>query len=213
MRQFCSEVHLKRNIPLLRGYVLTRDWPGGGLTLVRVSFFAEREHTCEGGGLPPLRAISLLSVIELRDKNQRIGWDVPNPMVCELTYLGQPLTFQARSNEKCSDFRDVNFVLSFSSMTYSLFEIERWICHHRLSLVMADRQIYFETRKGHLVTLTSGHRRSRSWIDLNRSNIGYQKMRLDKTNTLAPTPCLYHIPIKSYRGKVYWPYDVIIWPH
>ena len=50
-----------------------------------------------------------MSVIELRDKDQRIAWDVPNLMVCELTYLGQPLTYlgqpltfqvQVRSNKK-----------------------------------------------------------------------------------------------------------------
>ena len=56
-------------------------------------FHQTRTHL-GGGGAP--RAISLLGVIELRDKDQRIAWDVPNLMVCELTYLGQPLTFQIR---------------------------------------------------------------------------------------------------------------------
>ena len=64
------------------------------ITLARTSFFTKREHTWRGGGHP--RAISLLGVIELRDKDQRIAWDVPNLIVCELTYLGQPLTFQIR---------------------------------------------------------------------------------------------------------------------
>ena len=50
------------------------------------------------GGLPPPQAISLLIVIELRDKDQRIVWDVLNPTVSFFTYLGQPLTFQVGSN-------------------------------------------------------------------------------------------------------------------
>ena len=73
--------------------------------------------------MPP-RAISLLSEIELRDKDQWIAWDVPNPMVCEMTYLGQPLTFQVRSNKKCLVFQDVTFV-KFSSITSLIFETDR----------------------------------------------------------------------------------------
>ena len=73
-----------------------------------------------GVGVATPRAISLLSVIELRDKDQRIAWDVPNPMVCELTYLGQPLTFQARSNKKCSVFRNVNFVKFFVNNFFAI---------------------------------------------------------------------------------------------
>ena len=65
---------------------------GRGLTIARSSF-NENAHR----GLPP-RAISLLSVIELPDKDQRIALDVPNQTLCELTNLGQPLTCQVRSN-------------------------------------------------------------------------------------------------------------------
>ena len=57
---------------------------------------------------------------------------------------------------------------SFSSLTSSLFEIVHWFCHHRLSLVEADQLIYFVTRNGHMVNLTTGHSMSR--IDLNRSS-------------------------------------------
>ena len=35
--------------------------------------------------------MSLLIVIELRNKDQRLAWDVSNIIVCMLTYLGQPL--------------------------------------------------------------------------------------------------------------------------
>ena len=70
------------------------------------------------------RAISLLGVIELHDKDQQMAWDDPNPKVCQLTYLGQPLTFQVRSNKKGSVF-GTSISSSFSSITSSLFEIER----------------------------------------------------------------------------------------
>ena len=66
-------------------------------------FHQTRTHLGGGGTATP-RAISLLRGIELRDKDQQIDWDVPNPKVCELTDLGQPLTFQVRSSKKCSVF-------------------------------------------------------------------------------------------------------------
>ena len=58
---------------------------------------------------------------------------------------------------------------SFSSITSSLFYIERLFCHHHVSLVKADRFKYFVTPKGHLVTLTSGHVASKARNYLNRS--------------------------------------------
>ena len=59
-------------------------------------FHQTRTHLGGGGGGCHPHAISLLSVIKLRDRDQRIAWDVPNLMVCELTYLGPPLIFQVR---------------------------------------------------------------------------------------------------------------------
>ena len=61
-------------------------------------FHHTRTHRGGGGGHP--RAISLLSVTELRDKDQRIAWGVPNLMVRRLTHLGPPLTLQDRPNKK-----------------------------------------------------------------------------------------------------------------
>ena len=46
--------------------------------------------TYMGGGCHP-QAISILVVIELRDKDQRIVWDILNPTVSDLTSLGQSL--------------------------------------------------------------------------------------------------------------------------
>ena len=74
------------------------------------------------------------------------------------------------SQTKIVPFSEASISWSFSSITSSLIEIERWFCHHRLFLVNADRLLYFVTRKGHQVNLTSGHPRSRSRIDLNRSS-------------------------------------------
>ena len=45
------------------------------------------------GGYPD--AISLLIAMALRNKDQRIAWDISNVMMCEFTYSGQPLTFQS----------------------------------------------------------------------------------------------------------------------
>ena len=84
--------------------------------------FSPNENAPGGGGGWHPRAISLLSVIKLRYKDQRIAWDVPNPMLCELTYLGQPLTFQIRSNKKCSVFRDVNFVKFFVNTFFAIWD-------------------------------------------------------------------------------------------
>ena len=105
------------------------------LTLARTaSPFSPDGNTPGGGG-----------GIKLRDKDQRIAWDVTNLMACVFfTYLGQPLTFQVRSNIKVtfpgfvfrqfvnSSIRQiVNSSIrqvirdSFSSITFSLFEIER----------------------------------------------------------------------------------------
>ena len=66
------------------------------------------------------RAISLLSVIELRVKDQPIAWDVPNPIVYELTDLDQPSTFQVRSNKNKCIFRDVNFVKFFVNNFFAI---------------------------------------------------------------------------------------------
>ena len=103
-------------------------------------------------------------------------------------------------------------ILSFSWITSLLFEIERWFCHHRDSLLKADRFMYFLTPKGHLVTLTSGQPRSRSRIDLKRSC----RISLDASWWKET---LWHLSYvsSSYQSKVmeinvYWPYDVIIWP-
>ena len=57
----------------------------------------------------------------------------------------------------------------FSLMAYLPFWIESLFCHHRVSLVKADRFICLMTPKGHLLTLTSGHPRSRSHIYVNSS--------------------------------------------
>ena len=68
------------------------------IILARTLFFTKRERTW-GCGLTPLRHLA-----PERDKASRqdqwITWNVPNPMVYDMTYLGQPLTFQVRSNKK-----------------------------------------------------------------------------------------------------------------
>ena len=96
-------------------------------TLTHAPHLNENAPRWGEGGCHP-RAISLLIAIEFLtfDNDQRIAWDVPNPMVYELTYLGQQLTFQVRSNKKCSVSR-VSFRHSFSSITFPLLEIERCI--------------------------------------------------------------------------------------
>ena len=134
------------------GYIrwLFRSWVSPFNPRPHILFRQTRTHL-GGGGVATTHAISLLSVIELRDNDQRIVWDVPNPMVWELTHLGQPLTFQVRSN-KNAPFSGTSISSSFSSITSSLFEIERWFCHHRLSLVKADRLIH----TGNSITLTQG---------------------------------------------------------
>ena len=103
----------------------------------------------------------------------------------------------------------------FSSITSTLFEIEQWFSHYRVSLVKADRLIYFLPRKITIlenVILTTGHPRSMSRIDLNRScciafdaywrdeHFGTYLMSLSHSNQKL---CL--------KRNVYWPYDVIIW--
>ena len=104
---------------------------------------------------------------------------------------------------------------SFSSITSILSDIEQWFCHYRVSLVKADRLIYFFTPKITILKnwiLTSGHLRSRSRIDLNRScciafdapwrykHFGTYLMSLSHSNQKL---CL--------KRNVYWLYDVIIW--
>ena len=104
---------------------------------------------------------------------------------------------------------------SFSSITSTLFDIEQWFWHYRVSLVNADRLIYFFTPKITILKnwiLTSGHLRSRSRIDLNRScciefdapwryeHFGTYLMSLSHSNQKL---CL--------KRNVYWLYDVIIW--
>ena len=106
-------------------------------------------------------------------------------------------------------------------MTFSLFEIERWFCHHRLSLVKADRLMYFVTSKGHLGTLNSGHPRSRSRIELNMSSSHWphDPKYIGCVLTRRTLWHLSHVFI-SFKSKlvernVCWPYDVIIglsWP-
>ena len=69
-------------------------WLLVALTLARTCYFAILERTWGGGcgGHPP-RAVSPLLVLELRDKNQRILWNVANPKVSDFTHLGHTLTF------------------------------------------------------------------------------------------------------------------------
>ena len=61
----------------------------GLLTLARTCYFAILERTW---GVAP-RAVSPLLVLELRDKNQQILWEVANPTVPDFTPLGHTLTF------------------------------------------------------------------------------------------------------------------------
>ena len=63
-------------------------------SIARTCYFAILERTWGGGGgCHPPRAVSPLLVLELRDKNQRILWDVANPTVPDFTPLGHTLTF------------------------------------------------------------------------------------------------------------------------
>ena len=93
------------------------------LTLTRSSFFTKREHTWKGGGATP-RAISLLSVIELRNKHQRIAWDVPNPTVLRLDLFRSTVDLPGQVKQKVP-FPGASISSSFSSIASSLFEIER----------------------------------------------------------------------------------------
>ena len=72
--------------------------------------------------------------------------------------------------------------------------------------------MYFLTPKGHLVTLTSGHPRSRSRIDLKRSC----RISIDaywwEVHFGTYLTSLAHTNQKRIGRNVYWPYDVIIWP-
>ena len=85
--------------------------------------FSPNENAPGGGeGEGATTASSRASVMELRDKDQRIAWDDPNIMVCELAYLCQPLTFQVSSKVM---FPGASISSSFSSITSTLFETER----------------------------------------------------------------------------------------
>ena len=53
-----------------------------------------------GGGCNPRIAISPLIEIELWEQDQTNPWDVPSPMVSELTSLGHILTPPGRVKEK-----------------------------------------------------------------------------------------------------------------
>ena len=60
-------------------------------------------------------------VVELRNKDQRIAWDVLNPVVFDFIYLGQRLTFQVKPNVPFLG-TIVTYYIN-TSITYSLFEI------------------------------------------------------------------------------------------
>ena len=81
-------------------------------------------------------------------------------------------------------------------------EIETWSGCQNSSLVqIMSHMTYFLTFKGYLVSLTSGHFKSRSHIDLSRSYCISSEAPGREEEHLAFVSCLYLISIKSYRNK------------
>ena len=74
-----------------------------------------------GVGCPPPQLICPLIVIEFRNKDERIAWDVLNPTIPDLTTLGLILTLPEKVKQKCC------FLVrsTFLQITFELMKIEK----------------------------------------------------------------------------------------
>ena len=144
-------------------------WHPSFKTRPHLFFYQTRTHLGGGGIATPLPRH--LAPECARASRQRpadsLGHSESNGVRVDL--LRSTVDLPGQVKQKIVPFSGTLILSSFSSF-FSQFEIERWFCHHRLSLVMANRLIKFVTQKGHLVILTSGQPRSRSGTDLNRSS-------------------------------------------